>query len=112
MDNTHQHAIVLGASMAGLLAARVLADEFERVTLVERDRLPATADNRRGVPQGRHVHTLLPGGADIIDELFPGLLHELVEAGAPKLDDYATLHFVPDGVHRLTPIGLVEPIHQ
>jgi 2-polyprenyl-6-methoxyphenol hydroxylase-like FAD-dependent oxidoreductase len=82
------------------------------VTLVERDRLPAEADNRRGVPQGRHVHTLLPGGADAIDELFPGLLDELVEAGAPKLDDYATLHFVPDGVHRLAPFGPAEPVHQ
>jgi 2-polyprenyl-6-methoxyphenol hydroxylase-like FAD-dependent oxidoreductase len=112
MDNRRQHAIVLGASMAGLLAARVLADEFERVTLVERDRLPAAADNRRGVPQGRHVHTLLQGGADIVGELFPGLLNELVEAGAPKLDDYTRLHFLPDGVHQLTPVGLVEPLHQ
>jgi 2-polyprenyl-6-methoxyphenol hydroxylase-like FAD-dependent oxidoreductase len=112
MDRKRQHAIVLGASMAGLLAARVLADEFERVTVVERDRLPVAADNRRGVPQGRHVHTLLPSGADIIDELFPGLLKELVEAGAPKLDDYTRLHFVPDGVHRLTPLGLTEPVHQ
>jgi 2-polyprenyl-6-methoxyphenol hydroxylase-like FAD-dependent oxidoreductase len=112
MDNKHQHAIVLGASVAGLLAARVLADEFERVTVVERDQLPTAADNRRGVPHGRHVHTLLPSGADIIDELFPGLLNDLVEAGAPKLDDYTRLHFEPDGVHRLTPDGLVEPLHQ
>jgi 2-polyprenyl-6-methoxyphenol hydroxylase-like FAD-dependent oxidoreductase len=112
MDDKREHAIVLGASMAGLLAARVLADEFERVTVVERDRLPNRADNRRGVPQGRHVHTLLPSGADIIDELFPGLLNELVEAGAPKLDDYTTLHFQPDGVHRLRPDRLDEPIHQ
>jgi 2-polyprenyl-6-methoxyphenol hydroxylase-like FAD-dependent oxidoreductase len=123
MDNKRQHAVVLGASMAGLLAARVLADEFERVTVVERDQLPATPDNRRGVPQGRHIHTLLPGGANIIDELFPGLLNELVEDGAPKLDDYTKLHFQPDGVHRLTlpsgelqsrlaERGLVEPLHQ
>jgi 2-polyprenyl-6-methoxyphenol hydroxylase-like FAD-dependent oxidoreductase len=112
MDNKHRHAVVLGASMAGLLAARVLADEFERVTVVERDRLPAAADNRRGVPQGRHVHTLLPGGADIIDELFPGLLDELVEAGAPKLDDSSRLHFQPDGVHRFTRLVILEPLHQ
>jgi 2-polyprenyl-6-methoxyphenol hydroxylase-like FAD-dependent oxidoreductase len=123
MDNKRQHAIVLGASMAGLLAARVLADEFERVTVVERDQLPATADNRRGVPQGRHIHALLPSGADIIDKLFPGLLNELVEAGAPRLDDYSRVLFVPDGVHRLAlqpgelqsrlvERGLVEPLHQ
>ena len=101
MDNQRQHAIVLGASMAGLLSARVLADEFERVTVVERDPLPAAADNRRGVPQGRHIHALLAGGANIVDELFPGLLNDLVEAGAPRLDDYTKLHFQPDGVHRL-----------
>jgi 2-polyprenyl-6-methoxyphenol hydroxylase-like FAD-dependent oxidoreductase len=123
MDNKRQHAIVLGASMAGLLAARVLADEFERVTVVERDQLPSTADNRRGVPQGRHIHALLPSGADIVDKLFPGLLDELVEAGAPRLDDYTRVHFVPDGVHRLAlqprepqsrlvGRGLVEPLHQ
>jgi 2-polyprenyl-6-methoxyphenol hydroxylase-like FAD-dependent oxidoreductase len=112
MDDNHQHAVVLGASMAGLLAARVLADVFDRVTLVERDRLPATPDNRRGVPQGRHIHTLLPGGADIVDDLFPGLLNELIQAGAPKLDDYTRLHFQPDGVHRLTTLGIEEPLHQ
>jgi 2-polyprenyl-6-methoxyphenol hydroxylase-like FAD-dependent oxidoreductase len=123
MDNKRQHAIVLGASMAGLLAARVLADEFERVTVVERDQLPVTVGNRRGVPQGRHVHALLPSGADIVDELFPGVLDELVEAGAPRLDDYTRVHFVPDGVHRLAlprgelqsrlvELGLVEPLHQ
>jgi 2-polyprenyl-6-methoxyphenol hydroxylase-like FAD-dependent oxidoreductase len=112
MDNRREHAIVLGASMAGLLAARVLADEFERVTVVERDRLPETADNRRGVPQGRHAHTLLPGGANIAEELFPGLLTELVESGAPELNDYTRLRFLPDGVHRITPSVVVEPIHQ
>ena len=63
MDNNRQHAIVLGASMAGLLAARVLADEFERVTLVERDRLPAAADNRRGVPQGQPLRGSGPDGS-------------------------------------------------
>jgi len=50
------HAVVLGASMGGLLAARVLADFYDAVTVVERDVLPETAANRRGVPQGRHVH--------------------------------------------------------
>ncbi|GAA0907335.1 hydroxylase [Virgisporangium aurantiacum] len=99
--------------MAGLLAARVLADEYERVTVVERDPLPPAADNRRGVPQGRHGHTLLPSGADIIDELFPGLLGELVAAGAPRLDNYTAVRFVPDGVHRLAPPAPpVEFLHQ
>ncbi|WP_052422615.1 FAD-dependent oxidoreductase [Nonomuraea candida] len=74
------HAVVFGAGLAGLLSARVLADGFTRVTVVERDRL--TGGPRRGVPQGRHAHALLPRGRQIIDELFPGVVAELVAAGA------------------------------
>jgi 2-polyprenyl-6-methoxyphenol hydroxylase-like FAD-dependent oxidoreductase len=72
--------------MGGLLAARVLSDFYDAVTVVERDVLPDTPANRRGVPQGRHVHALLGRGSQILDELFPGLLDELVEAGAPVFD--------------------------
>jgi 2-polyprenyl-6-methoxyphenol hydroxylase-like FAD-dependent oxidoreductase len=81
-----EHAVVLGASMGGLLAARVLADFYDRVTVVDRDLLPATPANRRGVPQGRHVHTLLGRGSQILGGLFPGILDELVAAGAPVYD--------------------------
>ncbi len=80
-------AVVLGASMGGLLAARVLADSFKTVAVIERDELPDDPVSRRGVPQGRHVHALLPRGARILGELFPGLLDELVAAGAPVWDD-------------------------
>jgi len=65
-----ERAVVLGASMGGLLAARVLADFFGTVTVVERDELPDDPANRRGGPQGRHVHVLLPRGAQMLDELF------------------------------------------
>ncbi|MBY0505289.1 MAG: hypothetical protein K2X03_15355 [Bryobacteraceae bacterium] len=77
-----QHAIVIGGSMAGLLAARVLIDHFEQVTLVERDTFPAVGENRRGVPQGKHTHGLLAGGAQVLDELFPGFTAEITAAGA------------------------------
>ena len=87
MAKLGQHAVVLGASMGGMLAARVLADFYQTVTVVERDVLPDDPTNRRGVPQGRHVHALLRRGGQIIDELFPGILNELVAAGAPVLDD-------------------------
>lgn len=80
------HAVVLGASMGGLLAARVLADFYRTVTIVERDVLPNEPINRRGVPQGRHVHALLARGSQILDELFPGLLDDVVAGGAPVLD--------------------------
>ncbi|OKH82171.1 hypothetical protein EB75_13385 [Mycobacterium sp. ST-F2] len=82
-----EHAVVLGAGMSGLLAARVLADRFRAVTIVERDELPDGPDSRRGVPQGRHPHALLGRGALILDELYPGILGELVADGAPVWND-------------------------
>jgi len=81
METLRDHAVVLGASMGGLLAARVLADFYDRVTVVERDNLPADPVNRRGVPQGRLIHVIQSRGTQILDELFPGFLNELA-AGA------------------------------
>jgi 2-polyprenyl-6-methoxyphenol hydroxylase-like FAD-dependent oxidoreductase len=86
MAKLGEHAVVLGASMGGLVAARVLADFYGQVTVVERDLLPPDAANRRGVPQGRHVHALLGRGSAVLAELFPGLTDEIVGAGAPTLD--------------------------
>ena len=86
MPKIGEHVVVLGASMAGLLSARVLADFYETVTVVERDVLADDAVNRRGVPQGRHVHALLGRGSQVLAELFPGFLDDLVAAGAPVLD--------------------------
>src|SRR5262249_32589200 len=85
MRRLGDHAVVLGASMGGLLAARVLADAYRQVTIVERDPLPESAQDRKGVPQGRHAHGLLPRGAEILEELFPGFLGELVADGAAVL---------------------------
>src|SRR5215204_1889836 len=76
-------AVVLGASMAGLLAARVLADAYAQVTVIDRDELPEARTHRRGVPHGRHVHALMPGGQQALEELFPGLTAELIAHGAP-----------------------------
>ncbi len=80
-----RHAIVIGGSMAGLLAARVLADQFDRVTIVDRDRLPVEATFRDGVPQSRHLHALLKRGLSVLEDLFPGLESDLVAAGAVRL---------------------------
>jgi 2-polyprenyl-6-methoxyphenol hydroxylase-like FAD-dependent oxidoreductase len=79
------HAVVIGAGMAGLLAARVLASHFKQVTLVERDRLPKGLQARKGVPQGRMLHAMLPCGQQIIERLFPGYSRELEAAGAVSL---------------------------
>jgi 2-polyprenyl-6-methoxyphenol hydroxylase-like FAD-dependent oxidoreductase len=82
MKHVHQHAIVIGSSMAGLLAARVLSDHFGRVTMLERDEFPAPGEPRKGVPQGRHAHGVLATGWRIMQRLFPGFEAELLEAGA------------------------------
>jgi flavin-dependent dehydrogenase len=66
-DAKTDQAIVLGASMAGLLAARVLAERYRRVVVIERDELPSVAEHRRGVPHGRHVHALHPRGQEILN---------------------------------------------
>jgi len=91
-DHAHQgllkmttRAIVIGGSMAGLLHARVLAEFFDTVTIIERDTLPEAPEYRHGVPQGRHVHALLAQGQQIMEMLFPGLADDFVEIGAPRL---------------------------
>ena len=85
MHKLGDHAVVLGASMSGLLTARVLADAYQHVTIIDRDPLPERAADRKGVPQGRHAHALLPRGAQILEELFPGILADLAAAGVPVL---------------------------
>ena len=97
MRKIGDHAVVLGASMGGLLAARVLADAYQRVTVVERDLLPERTADRQGVPQGRHAHALLARGAQILDELFPGLLADLAAAGVPVLASPGELWFSVGG---------------
>ncbi|HSM59084.1 MAG TPA: hypothetical protein VK879_23210 [Candidatus Sulfomarinibacteraceae bacterium] len=80
------HAVVIGASIAGLTAARALAGHFARVTIVERDYLPADGKFRDGVPQARHVHTLQPRGRRLLEQQFPGLTDELLAQGALLID--------------------------
>src|SRR4029450_10961309 len=92
-----EHAIVLGGSMAGMLAARVLAASFSRVTIVERDRYPQGPHSRHGVPQGHHLHVLLMRGLAILKELFPGIGDELVAQGAIPIDTGADLKWLTPG---------------
>lgn len=77
-----KQAVVVGAGMGGLTAARALADHFERVLVLERDALPGEAADRAGIPQGKHVHALLAGGQRALTELFPGFDQDLVKRGA------------------------------
>ena len=82
-----EHAVVIGASIAGMCAARVLSDHYAKVTVFERDDLPNRPDNRPAVPQGRHVHLLMARGANEFESLFPGLLADMVSAGVPILEN-------------------------
>src|SRR4029077_18617115 len=89
-----QRAVVVGGSIAGLCAARVLADYFDRVTVIDRDAYPAAAVDRAGVPQGRHVHALLARGRRELEHLFPGFERRMLAAGAHEIDfgrDFAAL---------------------
>ena len=102
---TQEHAVVIGASMAGLLAARALSDTYDRVTLIERDELPACGRQRRAVPQGRHVHALLPRGHEVLDELLPGIVDELVEDGALMYEGMNEMYLAVAG-HPLARVAL------
>ncbi len=87
MARLGEHAVVIGASIAGLCAARVLSERYDRVTIFDRDGLPGGPENRQAVPQGRHLHLLLARGAEELGELFPGLLEDMVAAGVPILEN-------------------------
>lgn len=78
-------AVVLGGSLAGLLAARALTGFAHRVTVVERDTLPEGPEPRRGLPQARHAHLLWSGGLRAVEELVPGATAQLRAAGAHRL---------------------------
>ena len=93
-------AVVLGGSMAGLLAARVLADAYNRVTVVDRDDLSDSVAPRRGVPQGRHIHGLIARGGQILDELLPGFTESLTARGVPTMDQLRDARLYFSG-HRL-----------
>ena len=87
--SARRHAVVIGASFAGLCSARVLAEFFDRVTIVERDAVPRGSEDARerpGVPQGRHVHALLARGAMELEQLFPGFHDAALARGAIELD--------------------------
>ncbi|MFI9202696.1 NAD(P)/FAD-dependent oxidoreductase [Streptomyces sp. NPDC053048] len=87
-DNTAarpRRAVVLGGGMAGMLAAAVLVDHADEVVVVERDRMPERAEPRKGLPQARHAHLLLAGGARAVEALLPGVTERWLAAGARRV---------------------------
>lgn len=83
---TTRSVVVMGGSMAGLCAARALADHADRVTVVERDALPDAIADRPGVPQSRHPHALLVRGRRELERWFPGFDARMLAGGALELD--------------------------
>ncbi len=85
-QSTYKHAVVIGSSIAGLTAARVLTDHCECVTIIERDIAPTAKEFRKGVPQARHPHILLKGGEQVLEGLFPGIRQGLIDNGALSIN--------------------------
>jgi 2-polyprenyl-6-methoxyphenol hydroxylase-like FAD-dependent oxidoreductase len=102
MSKHCDHAIVIGASMGGLLAARALSNHFRTVTVLERDGFPADDAPRKGVPQGRHAHGLLSRGRDVIEAFFPGWTDEVIAAGGLFGDISNDVHWIGHGVRLKT----------
>lgn len=105
-----EHAVVLGAGIAGLLATAALAEAGHQITIIERDRLPDKPSRRRGVPQGPHLHSVLSKGWQVLDELVPGVIDDVVTAGAHTLDDArlcARMHIQngPHAFNRTDPVA-------
>ena len=78
-------AAVVGGSIAGLLAARVLSSAFDRVVVFERDDTTRPGP-RKGVPQANHAHVLLAAGSAVLTRQFPGLFETIEQAGGLCLD--------------------------
>jgi 2-polyprenyl-6-methoxyphenol hydroxylase-like FAD-dependent oxidoreductase len=97
MARSDGRAVVVGASMAGLLTARVLTEFFPQVTVVDRDDLTGGPVPRRGVPQSRHSHALLSGGVQALQSLFPDLVADLLQHGAEICDFQADSRLFASG---------------
>ena len=102
MTHVGEHAVALGARVAGLAAAAALADRFDRVTIVERDTAAACPRNTgTACPEGRHVHILLPAGRAGLAELLPGVIDDLRAQGARLIDTGEVRFHIAGGSLRL-----------
>ncbi|MFI8519931.1 FAD-dependent oxidoreductase [Streptomyces sp. NPDC085481] len=100
-------AVVIGGSYAGLVTARVLADFFDEVVLLERDPVDERTGSHPGAPQGYHAHAMLAKGGEVLEKLFPGLREELRAAGAPVFDYGEGIDFLlPSGKAPRTRTGV------
>ena len=107
LTENRDHAVVIGASIAGLCAAQALASRFGRVTVVDRDEIGPETTFRRGAPQGYQPHFLLELGALTLERLFPGFREQLSADGVPLGDFGMLAQFqFPSGYTPLQPTGV------
>lgn len=101
------HAVVIGASVAGLLAASALSESYQQVTVYDRDTLPGEPGPRRGVPQSRQLHALHARGAQALNELMPGFREEMIDSGGIVADTQGDTHwYLDDYLLKPAPSGL------
>ncbi|MFF2205202.1 FAD-dependent oxidoreductase [Streptomyces sp. NPDC058145] len=94
-------AVIIGGSMAGMLAAAAIKDQVESVEIIEAHDLPAGPDPRVGVPQAAHIHLLHSGGLDAIESLLPGTMSQLLAAGAHRIPMTTNMViYSPEGWYR------------
>ena len=109
-DVPWETAVVVGAGMAGLLAAAALSDYFKKVVVIDRDTLPARPELRRGVPQGAHVHTIMGLAVENCDKIIPGMIQRLYEAGAvPIRRNYDIWFHDMAGPTPIRDVGILTP---
>ena len=103
-----EKAVVIGGSVAGLLAARVLSDHFEKVIILEKDNFTDNDKVRKGTPQANHIHLLLVKGKEILQEFFPELEEELQKIGVDEIDFLNDgRYLLPSGWAQRFPSGII-----
>jgi 2-polyprenyl-6-methoxyphenol hydroxylase-like FAD-dependent oxidoreductase len=97
----HGRVVIIGGGIAGKLAARVLADFFQDVIILERDQEPEGPSPRKGAPQGKHLHALLLAGQNGLEVLFPGISNKFHLSGAVKINSTQELSWFHHGEWKL-----------
>lgn len=97
VQKVDEGAVVIGGGLAGLCAARVLADGYDNVTIIEKDSLPDEPGFRRGVPQGTQIHALQEAGRATLEDLFPGFGEDIITAGGLLIDGASDFKFYDEG---------------
>lgn len=100
VSTSQKKAIVIGGSIAGLLAARVLNDHFDQVIIVERDKMQDHPESRKGQPQTRHLHALLSRGYQVLCRYFPDLPQGLQKQGSLIIDVARNMRWYSFGGYR------------